>query len=144
MSSEPEFWSFDVKRAYYLLPRWHGEPGDWEAAAEKESERPGLGAEGYARVIMGQRGYYKSVFTDAKGSWPKTRDGMEILRKKYPESQEILNGYAELAGIAQDRPVSRQLLGIIGNRFYPKSWRNQDRFFQFRKWAFEDPPTAAK
>lgn len=28
MSAEPKFWPCDVARAFSLLPRWHGEPGD--------------------------------------------------------------------------------------------------------------------
>ena len=143
---EPEFWSFDVKRAYYLLPRWHGQPGDWEAAAEKEIDRPGLGAEAYARVVMNQRAYYKqNIFVETKASWPKTRDGMEILHRKYPDSQEILNAYVQFARMSDDRPVARKLFEEIGGRFYPKSWTNQDRFFQDRNWAYEDaPPAVAK
>jgi hypothetical protein len=51
-NAEPKYVFHDQARAVYLLPRWHGEPGEWEAAAEKEIENSdGLGHEGYARVI---------------------------------------------------------------------------------------------
>lgn len=140
---EPEFWNFDTKRAYYLLPRWHGEPGDWEAAAEKDVERAGLGLEAYARVVMAQRSFYTSIFQETKASWPKTHDGMEILRRKYPESLGILNDYVQLACLAGDRPVARKLFEEIGGHFYSKGWSSQDAFFRFRNWAYEDAPPAA-
>jgi hypothetical protein len=50
---EPKFCGYDIARASSLLPRWYGEPGDWEAYAEQAAERPdGLGAEIYARIVM--------------------------------------------------------------------------------------------
>jgi hypothetical protein len=27
---EPQFWGYDVAKAQYLLPRWYGQPGEWE------------------------------------------------------------------------------------------------------------------
>ena len=44
-AAEPGYWGYDIRRAYSLLPRWYGAPGEWEAYALKAAARPdGLGA----------------------------------------------------------------------------------------------------
>ena len=140
---EPEFWNYDLKRAYYLLPRWHGEPGDWEEAAEKELARPGLGAEAYARVVLQQRRYSETnVFRETKASWPKTREGLEILRQKYPGSLDILTHCAQLAYLAGDRPTAQKLFTEIGGRYYQPAWKDKARFIRLRTWAYDEPPPA--
>ena len=142
---EPEFWSYDVERAYCLLPRWHGQPGDWEADAEKEIDRAGgLGVEGYARVISRQRGYYDNIFRESKASWPKARDGFEEMRRKYPESREILNVYVQLACLAGDRELARKLFEEIGGQIHPNSWHDKNDFIRSRNWAYGEPESKAK
>jgi len=66
---EPKFWYSDLAQAKFLMPRWYGEPGDWEKVAEAGAGRPGgLGWESYARVVSDQRGCYADVFRNAKAS----------------------------------------------------------------------------
>lgn len=138
---EPEFWAYDIARANYLLPRWHGEEGDWEAAAEGEIEKPGLGSEAYARVVIQQRGYYKQIFEETKASWPKTRDGLEKLRKKFPDTDVFLNHYARLACHAGDPALARKLFEEIGGRAHVDAWKNQKTFLSYRNWAFSPDAT---
>jgi len=133
---EPQYFMHDYAQAKFLMPSWNGEPGDWEAAAEKEIARPGgLGLEGYARVISEQRGYFDDIFSETKASWSKTQQGFELMRKKYPDSAEILNAYARLACIAEDRPMAKKLFAEIGNKIVNYCWGERKRFFQMRKWA---------
>ena len=133
---EPQFFRYDFAQAKFLMPRWYGEPGDWEAAAEKEIERPGgLGLEGYARVISEQRGYYDDIFSETKASWKKTQQGFELMRKNYPNSAEILNAYARLACIAEDRPLAKKLFTEIGDKVIIYCWGERKRFTQMKHWA---------
>jgi Domain of unknown function (DUF4034) len=88
---EPEFWGYDVAKAYYLLPRWHGQPGEWEYALSLENDRSkGLGLETYARVVNAMGEYYKNIFRETHASWPQTRDGFELMRQRYPDSLDNL------------------------------------------------------
>lgn len=136
-AAEPEFWSYDVARAYYLLPRWHGEEGDWEAAADDEAKRPGsMGMEGYARVVIGQSDFYRNVFSETKVSWPDTRKGLEILREKYPDSLQILSAYCMLACQKCDRALARQLFDEIGGRMEVDVWEKKSYFIKCRNWAY--------
>ncbi|MEO5714088.1 MAG: DUF4034 domain-containing protein [Luteolibacter sp.] len=134
---EPAYYQHDLAQAKFLMTRWYGAEGDWEAAAEKEIDRPGgLGLEGYARVIADQRGYYDDIFSETKASWRKTQQGFELLRKTYPDSAEILNAYARLAVIAEDRALAKRLFAQIGDKVILYCWGGErKRFVQMKRWA---------
>lgn len=133
---EPTYWGYDTARAYSLLPRWYGEPGDWEKYAEEVAALPGgLGLEAYARIVIGMEEFYGNVFTETKASWPKTRDGLAILRKKYPESSEILTYSAMFAAMTDDQAVAREMFDQLGDTYLPGPWRSPERFAQYRRWS---------
>jgi hypothetical protein len=133
---EPEFWYLDTTIAYYLLPKWNGKPGDWEALAAQEVERPGsMGAEGYARVVWSMKNFYRNVFKQTKASWPETRDGYQALMQKYPDSLQLVNEYAFLASNAGDKPEARRAFDRIGNSVDPFIWTAQS-LNVFRAWAY--------
>lgn len=138
--AEPRFFYHDLSRAYYLLPRWHGAPGDWEAAAEKEIGRPdGLGYESYARVVNEQSGFYDNVFRETNASWRKTKKGFDEMRVRYPDSEEVLNVYCRLACFAGDKQQAGKLFAIIGNVPAPGCWRKKDDEFRRAKdWALSE------
>lgn len=132
----PVFWSYDTARAYSLLPRWHGAPGDWEDYALQASRaKNGLGAEIYARIVMQMADNYDNVFEETKASWPKTREGIEAMRKKYPEFHEVTNWAAKLAVLAKDYPEASRLFALLGDSYDPAVWKNAQEFILFRKQA---------
>ena len=133
---EPKYWGYDTSRAYSLLPRWLGQPGDWEAYAEEAAARPdGLGAELYARIVIRLRGFHENIFRESKASWPKTREGLAELLRKYPDSLGLLSEAAMLATMAEDRTLAKELFDRIGDRYLPSVWRKPERLAHFRHWA---------
>lgn len=133
---EPQYFEHDLAQARFLMTRWQGDEGDWEAAAEKEILRvDGLGLESYVRVIMDQRGYYDDLFAETKASWSMTQTGFEMMRKKYPESIELLNAYTRLACIAEDRTTALRLFDEIDNRATLSQWGDRKRFNLLERWA---------
>lgn len=133
---EPQFWGYEVARAYSLLPRWHGEPGEWEAYAEKASAREGgLGKEIYARIVLHLDRYYDNIFEESRADWQTTKEGLEILLGKHPESLELPNAAVLLAAKAQDRDFAARLFDTIGDRYYKRVWRDPERFVKVRNWA---------
>lgn len=133
--SAPTFWPIDNKRAYSLLPRWHGEEGDWEAYAERVLKRKeGLGAEAYARIVMGLSPFYADVFRDADADWKTTREGLLILREKYPKSVYIHNCLAYFA-TGHDRELAKKTFEELGDEYYEDLWEKPERFVHFRTWA---------
>jgi hypothetical protein len=134
---EPEFWGYDVAKAEYLLPRWHGQPGEWEYAITLEIDRPkGLGLETYSRVVAALNGYYKNIFRETHASWPQTRAGFELMQQRYPDSVEILNTYCRLACLAEDRVLARKLFDELGGRMITNIWDDRKNFRHYRNWAY--------
>jgi hypothetical protein len=142
-AAEPTFWGYDTARAYSLLPRWFGNKGDWEAFAAEAAKRPdGLGAEVYARIVMRLAAFHGNIFKDSKASWPKTKEGLDILHKKYPDSVEILSYAALLATFAHDNKAAKAYFEELGDRFLEKNserqtriWPSKESFIHYRKWA---------
>jgi hypothetical protein len=133
---EPKFWGYDTARAISLLPRWYGEPGDWEAYAEQVAARPdGLGAEIYARIVMSLHGYYDNVFRETKASWPKVRQGLIEMRQKYPRSFDLLNQTALLSTLGDDRELAQESFGKLGDSYLPSVWGKPEHFVRSRTWA---------
>jgi len=132
----PTNWELACTRAYGLLPRWYGEPGDWEAFAEKETQREGgLGPEVYARIVLSLFGYYDNVFKDTKASWERTREGLEILRKKYPDDDVTMNNAVLLARMAGDKEMARALLAQMGDNYHSGIFRSREDVILMREWA---------
>jgi len=132
---EPGFQLYDSARAKYLLPRWHGEPGDWEKFADEEIALRGeIGHQIYAGVVNAQSGYYGNIFTETKASWPKTRKGYDELIALFPKSAGLLHNYCRLACLAGDREKAKMLFEKIGDHEMPTAWRKQE-FGKARAWA---------
>ena len=133
---EPKFWGYDTARAYSLLPRWHGKPGDWEVFAEQAATRPGgLGDETYARIVINLKGFYGNVFKETKASWPRTKSGLKLMTQRYPNSKEIVHQNARLARLADDRGFAKEMFAKIGPEFLPGSWKNAAQFREVKQWA---------
>jgi hypothetical protein len=136
LTLEPSYWSLATSRPYSLLPKWDGAPGEWEKWADREYVRPGgLGAEGYARILTMMPDFYNNVFAETSASWPKTREGLLILREKYPDSGEIINYTAKLASLAGDRDLAREMFSLMGNTYVESVWKSPEQVIQFRHWA---------
>ena len=135
-SVEPLFWSYDTARAYSLLPRWHGQPGDWERYARISSVRDGsVGSEAYARIMIHLMKYYGNIFKETQASWPSTRKGFEDMLTKYPSSEEVVQFAALLAFQAGDRDFAKPLADRMGNAYLKSVWGKPERFQAFQAWV---------
>jgi hypothetical protein len=133
---EPKFWGYDTARAKSLLPRWHGQPGDWEAYADQASSRPdGLGMETYARIVFFLVPYHKNIFQDSKASWPKTREGLAQMRKRLSDSPYAISVTALLATMAQDRGLAKEMFDRLDGACLANVWPKREFFLQCQKWA---------
>lgn len=133
---EPTFWHYDSAAAVYLLPRWHGKKGDWEDYLDKTAVRANASeAEIYARVVLSTMSYYDHIFRETKASWPKTREGLEAILKKHPNSITITSRAALLATMAEDREFAKQMFDRLGNTYIPRVWEKPEKFAHYRHWA---------
>jgi len=137
IEQEPTFWHIDTFRSYSLLPRWYGEEGDWEAYASETLKREnGLGAEGYVRIVMDRSQHYGNVFRDARNpSWKTAKEGLETLRKKYPDSVSIENWCAKMGTLGNDREFAKAAFERLGDSYIEAVWKKPERFVHFRGWA---------
>lgn len=139
MKSEPGFDEHHVARAYHLLPRWHGEEGQWEADAKEQAAKMGeLGPQIFARVVTRTSRYYDNVFAECNVSWPEVKAGYEDLLKAFPDSAQNLHSYCRTACFANDRALAKELFIRIGDGKSPESWKKGE-FERAKKWAMEAP-----
>jgi Domain of unknown function (DUF4034) len=138
--SEPQFFPHDISRAYYLLPRWYGKVGDWEAAAADQIERDGeFGFENYARVVQKQSYFYGNIFEESEASWRKAKQGFDALVTRYPDSMEVLNAYCRTACLAADQKQAKELFLKIRDNSSTDIWRKKNNEFkQAKAWAMSE------
>jgi Domain of unknown function (DUF4034) len=139
--TEPSFENYYERKAIYLLPRWNGRAGEWEAFADTVANRlpAPLGDQMYARIVWYTHEYMgdDNVFEESQISWDRTRRGFEELIKAYPASLELRSIFAYLAWKAADQPTAKQQFIELGPRIDPGVWEDRPEFMEARKWAFE-------
>jgi len=114
--SHPGYYIYYPNAAEYLLPRWCGKKGEWEAFAEKERQRLGAGGAGdaiYARIGWSMRHRYHNMFRETAVSWEIMASGFQYLMKQYPQSEFLKNVYAYFAWKAGDRARLREALSRV-------------------------------
>jgi hypothetical protein len=110
-----------------LLPKWGGDLATVERFIEKVAKdtKAKRGLEMYARLYadLSYEEVKQALFTSTRASWPSMKTGFEDLLKRYPYSYRR-NIYAYFACMANDRPVLREQLELIGDRFFRDFWGN--------------------
>jgi hypothetical protein len=139
VSLEPAYHYLYGEKAQYLLPRWHGEEGDWERFAEQTSQRLGgkLGSIMYYVIATDLACYYKdrAFFTDTQISWPKVKQGFADLDQTYGMSLGHLNEFSRIAGQSGEKAYTKALLTRIGDNWDPETWTNREYFEHYKAWA---------
>jgi hypothetical protein len=140
----PNYLVFALIKANYLLPRWHGKPGDWEAFAAEFANRLG-GEEGdvlYAQIVwsMHDARIYGNPIAETAIEWARARRGFEALCRRYPNSISARSEYCAISGFAPTgaRKLMRSLFPLLGNRVDLSVWRTMERFEKDHQWAFSD------
>jgi hypothetical protein len=140
VAGEPSYEAYYERKAYYLLPRWHGREGEWQHWADQVADRIG-GQEGdamYARIVWLLAEYHDTdMFKDGGVSWERTSRGYQYLTRTYPNSLELQSQYALLATWVEDRSHARAMFERIGPRVEPTVWSSRDGFVQWRDWAMQ-------
>lgn len=135
---EPTYYPIYLQTAYYLLPRWHGEEGEWQQFAKDaikltpESE----GKSVYMRIV-GSLLMVSDItsFSDPGISWPLLKQAYIDTEQNFPGSRWNLNMFCKYACQAGDKETARQLFKRIGDRPYLEAWGGRTEFENWRKWA---------
>jgi hypothetical protein len=135
---EPQYHYFFTYKANYLLPRWHGEPGDVEKFADETTRRQGgeYGSILYYLIVSEVADTYRSkTFSDTTFTWPRAKRGFQDLETKFGLNASHINGYCRMAGWAGDRQTALEMLNRIGDRWDPSEWGTRKNFEEFKAWA---------
>jgi hypothetical protein len=85
IAAEPSYTTFYFRKAWYLLPWWNGQEGDWEHFALASADKVG-GKEGdilYARIIlfMDRRVPNHVVDNNPRIAWDRVQSGIKALNE---------------------------------------------------------------
>ncbi len=123
--------------AMYLLPRWFGNPGDWEQFAVETAERIG-GQEGsavYSHIALRVSSVYGNgaFFSDNDVKWRKLQWSFADREKLYGAGVQSLNAMCRLAEGAKDYETARAFLKRIGESWDQSVWRTRQNFDRMKK-----------
>jgi hypothetical protein len=137
---DPSYMVYYSRKANYLLPRWHGRPGEWEAFVARAADNIG-GEDGdilYARVVWFEESSFRNVFRENKVSWERTDKGLEALMKRYPTSLAVKSERAYLAGMAGDRPKARKYFDALGGKVDLSVWDSRNNFVEHAQIVYAE------
>ena len=140
-AAEPLYQHVYSAMAQYLLPRWHGEPGDWERFALETADRIG-GTEGSAvynhiALTISNRSFHGNTefFEENDVNWRKLQWSFADREKHYGAGIRPLNAMLRLAGGVSDKPAAKAFLKRIGDSWDQSVWGKRQNFDRFKQWV---------
>jgi hypothetical protein len=128
LANQPGYYYFATAYAYYLLPKWHGKPGESERWAEQVADQAG-GEEGDATYFMIAAALNCCRSTQAPAlSWPRVRQGFSAIDRLYGSTNRQRNMVAYLALRAGDTETAREVFARIGDDWDEHVWRTKALF----------------
>ena len=125
--------------AYYLLPRWYGQPGEWESFAGKMMQRDDIpdAKEIFAKIALylNSMGFFDSEFSSSRQSSALLKESFLALQKHYAHSLEINRVFCLASVKMYDYKQIREQLKLIGGRFDPDCWQSQEKFQEVIQFA---------
>ena len=133
---EPDFHHTLTARAYSLLPRWHGEPGDWEYFAKfiADENKP-YGKQQYARIVLNLFAFRRETIDFEAIDWELFKESVREIQKNFPDALGEISNAAFLATLAQDRPFAQECFKMIGDQCLAPVWKVNGRMVHYRNWA---------
>ena len=131
----PDYIPFYEDKINYLQPKWHGQPGEWQAFALATGQEKG--PDYYARLYHYARGdNVNELLKKSPPDWPMLKAGWQKIVADNPRSPWDLNMFAAYAVAAGDRATAKELFAKIGEKEVPYAWEEFDLTFENAKaWA---------
>jgi tetratricopeptide (TPR) repeat protein len=127
----PGFSPLVESKTYYLLPRWHGDPGDWQRFAVEFAGK--YGPEHYVTAVnYASRFEGEETFRDIDKEL--LRRGWEVRIKEHPGSLALLHGYARMLVKIGD-PHAAEWLDKLGDTYHAETWSSYSRVEEVRGQA---------
>jgi len=144
---EPEYYTYARDLAYYLLPKWSGEPGDTGKFLQEAADRVGGDKGDILYFQVAAADYVICGCEDNPDlSWDRIKRGFEASEKRYGVSMVNLNRIAHLASYYGERdPVyADKILKRIGDQWDADTWGSQETFEKIKQWVSVVAPAEAK
>jgi hypothetical protein len=141
----PDYHALYEYKAYYLLPRWYGEQGEWEAFARKvmfQQEIPNhLDIFAEIAIFLRKMGYFYEEFSYSEESWKDLRTSFEAMESHYPDSLEIKSVYCRIARNFCDYKVVREQMKLMDGKVDLNVWDTKATYLQTINWVNSDDKT---
>ncbi|HEX8736071.1 MAG TPA: hypothetical protein VF721_12160 [Pyrinomonadaceae bacterium] len=135
---EPHYYYYALRKGTYLLPRWHGEPGDWEDFVEQAARETG-GTEGAILYYLIASDYITDyadmTFDSTKLSVEKAKQGYYTLKKTYGADKRRLNEFAKFACRTNDLAAANEAFEEIGDNWVQEIWHSKQAFLKYKNIA---------
>jgi hypothetical protein len=85
IAGEPTYNMYYFRKAWHLMPRWFGKPGEWEEFATASANKTGgeAGDVLYARIVwfLDRRGPYDNMAQKPKSiDWDRVYRGLKVIK----------------------------------------------------------------
>lgn len=131
MNHFPGFYPMYFGMLEYLLPKWHGSPGEIERFAREATQRArNIEGEGmYARIYWyaAQIDFDDALFWTSFARWEQMRLGFEDVISRYPDQWNIQN-FSHFACQAGDAKTLSKLLMRIERPIIEEAWTGSTSF----------------
>ncbi len=118
------------QRADFLLPRWYGQPGEWEAWLERAvAPLPPEDADRvYAAVCTQMEDFHRNLYEETRASWPRVARGFRVQLRLHPGSQWLAQEFAFHAMLNGDLAAAQEGFRRTGPRYDLAVWRTKELF----------------
>jgi hypothetical protein len=115
-----------------LLPRWCGQPGQWQRFAQWLGEKEGAAL--YAMVVNEAWTYERAEILDAPGiDRPLFRQGWKALLEQHSGSLSTAHLAITIGMLLKDEGITKLGFAAAGDRYHPSYWNTAADFFAARK-----------
>lgn len=123
-------------RADFLLPRWYGEPGEWEKWLWEAADHlpQDEGDQVYALACVNLSHFHRDFFRETRVSWVRMRRGLRLLVRRHPDSETLVQEFAFNATLAGDVSNAHAMFKRM-HGFDPELWRGERSFRALYAWT---------
>jgi hypothetical protein len=138
VQNAPDYNALYEYKAYYLLPRWYGQEGEWETFTRKISERKDIpgSEEIFARVALYLRdlGLFYEEFPNDDQSWEELKSSFHAIEKNYPDSLEVKSILCLISAKLCDYKEARAQMKLLDGKVDLSVWSTRENFLEAVGW----------
>lgn len=138
---EPTYYLLYSSHGFAYLPKWYGEPGQYEQLAAEAAEKTQneIGQSLYFLLACSMTRQVKDVneFRESGFDYNRIRQGMKDFAKQFPDflDNEASNRLCFMACAAGNKEDAKDYFMDIGDNWSTKVWRNSETFEKYKAWA---------